>query len=105
MPSLMHNECPKCRKTAKLRRGRCAVCGTALDVVQIARHERRAAVVRFVAGEWYWWLGEIAAVVLVGLVVADALPVWTLAVAALLLVRAASRALLLLVRGGLELTG
>ena len=55
-----------------------------------------------IGDEWYWWLGEIIALMLVVLVVTAVMPAWTLAIAAVLLLRAASRLLLQFVRGALE---
>lgn len=82
------------------------MCRTAVDVVQVARCERRAArraaLIRVIGDEWYWWLGEIVGVALTLLVLAGTLPLWTLAIAGFLLLRSVSRALLLLVRGGLD---
>jgi hypothetical protein len=98
----MTTPCGQCGQTVPLRRGRCAGCGAAVDVREIVRHQRRAAALHLIGEEWYWWLGEIIALTLVGLVVAEVIPVWTLAMAAVLLLRAASRLVLQFVRGALE---
>ena len=98
----MRTTCAQCGQTADLRSGRCGACGAAIDVSEIIRHQRRAALLRVIGDEWYWWLVEIVAVVLICLVVVDMLPLWTLAVVAVLLLRALSRLLVLLVRGGLD---
>jgi hypothetical protein len=98
----MPTKCAQCGRTADLRRGRCGACGAAIHVSDIIRHQRRAAFLRVVGEEWYWWLGEIVAVALICLVVLQMLPLWTLAVVAVLLLRPLSRLLVLLVRGGLD---
>lgn len=98
----MPTKCAQCGEIADLRRGRCGACGAAIAVREIIRHQRRAALVRVIGDEWYWWLVEIAAVALIGLVVLEWLPLWTLAVAAVFLLRPLSRLLVLLVRGGLR---
>ena len=51
----------------------------------------------------YWWIGEIVALALIALVVVDAVPSWTLAIAAMLLLRAGSRLVLQFIRGALDL--
>lgn len=73
-----------------------------MDVGEIVRHQRRAALLRVIGDEWYWWLGEIVALALIGLVVLNELPPWTLGVAAAFLLRPLSRLVVLLVRGGLD---
>ena len=98
----MPTKCAQCGKCADLRRGRCGACGAAIAVGEIVRHQRRAALLCVIGDEWYWWLVEIAAVALIGLVVLGWLPLWTLAVAAVFLLRPLSRLLVLLVRGGLD---
>jgi len=98
----MPTKCAQCGQTADLRRGRCGVCGAATDVSEIVRHQQRAAFFRVIGDEWYWWLVEIVAVALIGLVVLEMLPLWTIAVVAVLLLRPLSRLLVLLVRGGLD---
>ena len=52
--------------------------------------------------EWYWWIAEIVALALIGLVALEMLPPWTLGIVAVLLLRPLSRLLVLLVRGGLD---
>lgn len=98
----MPTKCAQCGASADLRRGRCGGCGAAIDVGEIVRHQRRAALLGVIGDEWYWWLVEIAALALIGLVVLEWLPLWTLAVAAVFLLRPLSRLLVLLVRGGLD---
>jgi hypothetical protein len=73
-----------------------------VSVGDLVRHERRASVLRVVGEEWYWWVGEIVALTLIALVFADVLPIWTLSVSALMLLRPLSRLLVLLVRGTLD---
>ena len=53
-----------------------------------------------IGDEWYWWLGELVALAV--LVVTEVMPVWTLAIAAVLPLRAASRLLLEFIRGAVE---
>ena len=55
-----------------------------------------------IGAEWYWWLGEIVALALIALVAIEALPAWTLAIAAVFLLRPVSRLVVLLARGGLD---
>jgi hypothetical protein len=55
-----------------------------------------------IGAEWYWWLGEIVGLVLIALVAVNALPVWTLIIAAIFLLRPLSRLVMLLVRGGID---
>lgn len=98
----MATQCAQCGESSDLRHGRCAVCGAATDVPAIVRHERRAAVLRVIGDEWYWWIVEIVAVALIGLVAAGMLPPWMLGVVAVLLLRPLSRLFILLVRGGLD---
>ena len=68
----------------------------------MVRSDRRAALRRVIGEEWYEWLEEIVALALVVPVATGALPVWTLALVALLLIRPTSRLVLLLVRGLLD---
>jgi hypothetical protein len=35
-----------------------------------------------IGDEWFWWVGEIIALVLLALVLVDLVPLWTLAVTA-----------------------
>lgn len=98
----MPSACAQCGEITELRRGRCGACGAAVDLSEIARYQRRAAVLRVVGEEWYEWLGEIVALALIGLVLLDVLPAWTLAIAAALLLRPLSRLVLLLARGSLD---
>ena len=98
----MSTRCQQCGEITRLRRGRCAACGAAVSVGEVVAHERRAALLRVVGEEWFWWVGEIVALTLIALVVADVLPIWTLAVSAVMLLRPLSRLLVLLVRGALD---
>jgi hypothetical protein len=58
--------------------------------------------VHVIGDEWFWWVGEIIALVLITLVLAHLVPLWTLAVAALLLLRPLSRLLVLAVRSAID---
>lgn len=98
----MATQCAQCGQTAGVRRGRCVGCGAAADVVEIVRHRRRAAVLHVIGAEWYWWLGEIVGLVFIALVAVNALPVWTLMIAAVFLLRPLSRLVMLLARGGID---
>lgn len=98
----MPTKCVQCGEPSDLRRGRCGVCGAAANLREIARHQRRAALFRVIGEEWYWWIVEIVALALIGLVVLEILPLWTLAVVAVFLLRPLSRLLVMLVRGGLD---
>lgn len=97
----MPTTCTQCGAVTNLRRGRCGACGAATDISEITRHERRAAFLRVIGEEWYWWVVEIVALALIGLVVVEMLPLWTLAVVAMFLLRPLSRLLVLLARGAL----
>ena len=98
----MPRACHECGKSPGLRHGRCAACGAAVDFGAIRRHQRRAAILRVIGEEWYWWVGEIMAVALIALVVGGVVPSWTLAVAGLLLLRPLSRLIVLGVRGAVD---
>lgn len=98
----MLTSCAQCGAVTDLCRGRCAECGAATDLGEISRHERRAALLRVIGEEWYRWLGEVVALTLIALVLGDALPIWMLTVAAILLLRPLSRLLVMLLRGVLE---
>ncbi len=51
---------------------------------------------------WYEWIGEGIGIVLIGLVVAGSLPVWTLALALLVLLRPLSRLTMVAARAALD---
>lgn len=102
MCAQMPTTCTQCGAVTNLRRGRCGACGAATNIGDIARHERRAALLRVIGDEWYWWVVEIVALALIGLVVVEMLPLWSLAVVSLFLLRPLSRLLVLLVRGPLD---
>jgi hypothetical protein len=55
-----------------------------------------------IGDEWFWWVGEIIALVLLALVLVDLVPLWTLAATAFLLVRPLSRLVVLAVRGAVD---
>ena len=103
MSAHMPTTCGQCGDISNLRHGRCGQCGAAVNISEVVRHERRAAILRVVGDEWYWWIVEITALALIVLVALGTLPTWTLAVVAMFLLRALSRLVILLVRGALEL--
>ncbi len=94
--------CRQCGVAAPLRRGRCGACGAAIELGAVKASDRRAKLLHVVGTEWYWWIGELLALVAVAVVAAGLAPVWLLAVAALILLRPLSRLVLLAVRGLLE---
>lgn len=98
----MPTTCRQCGEISNLRHGRCGQCGAAVNTNEIVRHERRAAILRVIGDEWYWWIVEVTALALIALVALGTLPTWTLAVVAVLLLRPLSRLVVLLVRGALE---
>jgi hypothetical protein len=103
MSAHMPTTCRQCGDISNLRHGRCGQCGAAVNISEVVRHERRAALLRVVGDEWYWWIVEITALALIGLIALGTVPTWTLAIVALFLLRALSRLVVLLVRGVLEL--
>ena len=94
--------CRQCGKTTRPRRGRCRSCGAALAVGAVAASERRAQALHVLGGEWYWWAGELLALVAVVVVLAGAAPAWILVIASLILLRPASRLVMVVVRGLLD---
>ena len=76
--------CRQCGSSLGASRGRCRGCGALMDVAVVAREERIRELLRF---DLWDWLGELIGLVLLGLVLVDAAPVWVLAIAAALTLR------------------
>jgi hypothetical protein len=79
-----------------MRGGRCSACGAALDLAAVSRRERHRERLRRSVGDVFDWAEVLPGPVIVGLVLASVLPVWTIGIAVLLSLRPIVR---LLVRG------
>lgn len=102
-PLAASGACGQCGDETPPRRGRCRACGALRSVVEVRRHERRAAALAVIGDSWYEWIGEAVGVVVIVLVVCGLLPAWTLVIAAIGLFRPLSRLLMAAIRDAPDL--
>jgi hypothetical protein len=76
--------CRQCGSSLGVHRGRCRGCGALINVAVVVRDDRLRDLLRF---DIWDWLGELAGLVLLGLVLANVAPVWVVAIAAVLTLR------------------